>query len=426
MATATDQAKTVELKGTVVDAAGAPLKAVRLWLWQDHETQRTESLPDGTFAFPKALPQPAGLVAFRDDLAIGGMKVPVPAFEPVKLTLTEKDSLAIKTVNASFDPVVGARIKALLVNDAFSVPVDDLTPEGFPSFRSDDNGLLVFNNLPKSGHVRLMAAHREFADTSVAYLPIGGKPLPVVLYAGVRLRGRVTSHDNKGAARARLTLVRKASGAQDVAEFVTDPEGFYNVMVRADEYYVAVRHPNFSSPKPSLFVPSDQEDGNVLDLALLPPHIIQGTVVLPDGKACPGTPVSYFIDRVLYQETLTQHDGSFSLNVPDGPGQIHVLPPNGLMTETLNDIPVDKPQPQMQLAPIKLKSLPLIEGICQNNDGAPLPNTLISSLDLKPAAWAIAGPDGRFKFSPTKPKQPSAPKPMRDSSAASSKLHSRT
>ena len=388
----------VELEGRTVDASGAGVAGATVWVDQGHDVVRTETDETGAFALPGLGPVPADVVAWQDGRAVGGAHVALLGPEPVTVVLGEGDGLRIVVKGPGGEPLAGARIKHLVVNDTFDVPIEALAPHGFPQPRSDAEGRLVVPDLPKGGHVRFVLAHRDYADTPVAYVPVGAEEQAILLAPGVTVRGRVTTPDGEGLAGARVAAF--AAGARDrtpPTEAVTDPEGFYHLRVGRGEYLVAARHPDYASPRPQSITVAAQSDANVLDVAMPRPHMIEGTVVFSDGKPCIGAPVSYWIEDALYEEVLTQRDGRFRLQTPGLEGVIRVTPPDGCMTESTGDIPVTGTVgPHLVLAPVKLIPLPAIEGTVVDQDDVPQQQALITSVDLEPPVWAVTDEAGRF------------------------------
>ena len=386
------------LSGSVVGLSGEGVAGATVWMCQDRDVRRTETDVKGAFRFSEVAPRPTEVVARKEGLAVGGADAHAVASGPVKVVLGESDVLLLCVKNAESEPVAGARIRAMFVNDAFNVPFEDLAEAGLPDARSDDDGLLVIPDLPKDGHARFVVSHRHYAATHVAYLPVGGKRQTILLYPGVALRGRVTAEDGEGIERASVTAFRVGvGGRRGLGEALTDPEGFYHMVAPPGEYYVGVRHPRHASPEPEPVSLKAGSEENVVDVAMSPAHVIEGSVVYPDEKPCGAVSVSYWIKGALYEETLTQQDGRFRLQAPDREGRVRVAPPNGYMTESLEDIPVEgKLDKHITLSPTKLKRLPAIEGMVLGEDNSPQPNVLIASLDLDPKVWVITDDGGRF------------------------------
>jgi peroxiredoxin len=392
-------ARAFEISGVVVDPKGGSAPNANVWISQDRCVNLVKTDTKGAFTFTNVLPRPAELVARKEGFGLGGIVVSVIGSGSVKIGLCDPDVVKLKIKDEAGEPLPGAFVRAMFVADSFNVSVEDLSEHEFPPIRSDDEGNMTLPELPKGSHLRFVLGHRDCADAQVAYLPVGGKEQTIVMYPGVKLRGRVTC-DGKGVPKARVVVSKIGSGAQrDAADALTDPEGFYNVSVAPGEYFVNVRHPNFASPKAQHADVKAEADRNVLDVSLARPRVIEGSVVYPDGKPCSGIFVSYWIGSDLYGEVVTQIDGMYRLLTPLEDGAIRIIPPDGYMTENLGDIAIKGAmEPETKLSPIKLVELPYIEGVILDQDGKPAQNVLLSSTTLVPPVWFITDADGKFKI----------------------------
>ncbi len=389
-----------EFSGTVLDEADQPIAGAAVWLAQDRRVLQTETGATGHFSFAKTNAGPTDVVARKDGYAIDGFSEFVAGLGSITLHLCKPDAVLLRIIDRDYKPVAGARIRNMFVADRFYVSIEHLAPMGFSDMRSGADGLLTIPDLPAGSHVRFLVSHYQHADTPVAYLPVGGKKQNIVLYSGLKLRGRVTTAAGHGVAGAEVSVFRLGTtGKHTYADTLTDPEGFYTARVRPGEYYVTVRHPDYASPEPRPIAMRQESDANVADLELLPPHTIEGTIVGPDGQPFEGVLVSYRVGNMLYLDTLTEHDGTFRILAPPGKGLIRIVPPEGFMAESLAEIPVQMgTESKVKLSNLRLKPLPEIAGIVRGNNGQPAPNILIASRDLLPPVWTITGADGRFRL----------------------------
>jgi peroxiredoxin len=302
-------------------------------------------------------------------------------------------------LNQAHEPVAGARVKSMVVAGRFHVSSEDLIDQGFPSARSDEKGLLRVDDLPKGGNVSVVVEHRDYAENRFPPVPISQKALPIVLYPGVKLRGRVMTPEKKPASHARVSVFRLgAQGQREFAEGLTDPEGYFNVTVRAGNYFVAAHHADYGTPDPQPVSLTDKDE-NTLDIELLSARTVRGTVTGPKGEPAAAVDVAYILGNSVREQAVTINDGSFMLRVPPGEGRVKVLPPDGYIPENPVDITLnlDK-QAEVSLPPIKLKALPEITGTVLNEKGAPEPGALVSSVDLNPPCWTVTGEDGGFRI----------------------------
>ncbi|HNR36765.1 MAG TPA: carboxypeptidase regulatory-like domain-containing protein [Candidatus Hydrogenedentes bacterium] len=389
-----------DVTGAVVGPEGKPVPGARVWLWQDYTARHVDTDAGGAFAFGGVAPRPAVLVAYQEGFSLGGHTAAVIGSGSVTLALGEAASLAIRVKNESFEPVAGAFIRHLRVSDAFDVPVSGLGTDGFPPMRSDAEGRLAIPALLKGGHVQFVVGHRDYADSHVAYLPVSDKEQTIILNSGVKLRGRVTTDNGAGVARACVTVLRTGAGAQRVAaEALTDPDGYYHVTVLPGDYFVAVAHHAYAPPRSAGISAGADEKQNVVNIVLEAPRLLSGVVQYPDGKPCPGTPVSYWIENELCAETLTRQDGRFEVGAPPVEGRLRIMPPDGYETEHRGDIRIAAENPlKLELAPVRLKALPIIEGAITGPEGQPESRVLIATRGMDPPLWALPDTEGRFRI----------------------------
>jgi len=78
---------------------------------------------------------------------------------------------------------------------------------------------------------------------------------------------------------------------------------------------------------------------------------------------------------------------------------IRVVPPPGFVTVDAADILITSgAESEVILNPIRLKTLPRIEGLVLGADDRPEPSVLISSLNLIPPTWTITDREGKFSI----------------------------
>jgi len=401
LALAAPAAFSLDLKGMVVDAAGEPVAGARVWLCQGLDVHQTESDGGGAFVFGKVRPESAAVVAKKDGHSLGGADVPVPGAGPVAVVLGEPDTLEVVVKNHLFEPLPGACVTRLVLNGMFAVPVAVLAEKGgFEPIVSGEDGVVELDCAPRGGTVGLVLSHRSYATTFAPFLKAGEQQPPVQMHPGAEVRGRVLSPDAAGVPGARVALYRADGGAfAEPVVVLADPEGFYHVIVKPGEYYIAARHSEYASPEPEKTVLPGGHESTVVNLTLPAPHLIEGKVLLPDGRPCPNVAVSYMIDGSLYDETLTQHDGSFRFLAPQREGAVRVAAPPGYTTAEYYETPIKGALPErITLTPTRLVELPVLEGKIKDADGAPAADALVTSLGLSLQARALTDLEGRFKI----------------------------
>lgn len=387
----------VSLGGTVVDAEQKPVEGADVWVVQGPAVGRTRTESTGRFGFADLSVAHTQLVVRKEGLALGGSTGLLTADETVTIVLGPAASLPLRVTNRDFLPVPGARVRSMVVSDQFAVPVEQLSENGFPALRSDDGGGLVIPGLPPGGFVKLVAAHRKYADSSVAYLPVQDKRRDIQLYEGTAVRGRVTDPTGGGVPRAWVSVLQTGVGGQrEEAGAWTDPEGFYTLRVAEGGYLITARHPDHASPLPAGLDVKGEEV--IHDLALPETRLLSGRVLLPGKKPCPGTRAGFRVEGVLCEECLTDDQGVFRLRVGVSEGDLLIAPPPGYRTRALPRIPVNLgDKRELRLEDLQLAELPRITGTVQppkntESDG----RIVITSLDLPQPIRLLADPEGGF------------------------------
>ena len=390
----------LDLTGAVVDAAGKPIDAASLWLCQDLDVAAAQSDAAGAFTFHDVRPEPAIIVAKKDGCSLGGAETQAPGAGPVVIALGEPDALHAVVKDDLFAPLPGAAVTHLTLNAILTIPAGLLAEKSnFPPLVSGDDGAINFDCAPRGGAVGFVLSHRSYA-TAFAFLKVGEAHVPVQMYPGAKVSGRVAAPDAVSTSLARIALYRADGDSfDDPVLLVADTEGYYHAVVKPGDYYFAVRHPDYASPEPVKVSLPGGDEPTVVNLSLATPHTVVGRVLLPDGAPCPDVAVSYMIRGALYTETVTQADGSFQFLVPQDEGAVRITAPPGYMTSDYFETPVKGELPEtIDLSPIRLAALSSIEGTVTGETGAPSANVLVYSTNLQVEARAITDAEGRFKL----------------------------
>ena len=390
-------APAVELRGRVQDMQQKPISGATVWIDQEQAARVATSAEDGQFQFDGVRVGPVDVVARKEGLALGGYSGFVIDNGDIVLTLAPPDELKLHIIDSSHHPVPGARIRSMRINSLFNVPVADLLDHGFPILRSNDDGLLVIPGIPQGGHLQFAVMHLDYADTSVPYLPPMKTRQDIILSPGIELRGRITATGKPVEKAAVILFVQSDKGNQSIAASQSDRDGFYRLRAPDGAYLVAARHPQYACGPPTPVLLKDDGKEHVADVTLLAPNIIRGTVAREDGRPLAGVRIAYHADNTIYEETLTQNDGSFQVKAGAKKGAIQVVPPPGFMSEKLATIPFDLGEAkEAVLSPIILLNLPEITGHVLNADASPASGVLVSSLNIAPPYWAITDETGAF------------------------------
>ncbi len=386
-----------DLNGAIVDAAGKPVAGASVWIAQNHQVHTAKSDDTGAFKVSSLEPGPTEAVAYKEGLAVGGVSCHLTRSEQVQIVLLEPDTLQLRIIDPTFEPVEGARLKYVFIANMIPVALDDLESQGFPAYRSGADGEMAIPILPKGFPAGFVVAHRKFADLLVPLLPVGGERQSVQIYPGTPLRGRVANEKGEGVGGAEVSIIHPGPwGNRIPQELITDPEGYYSTVVRPGAYSVRATHKEYA--------PSDAADATIerllektTDLVLPAAHYLDGTILGPDGKPFGGVWVVYLMNEKLYQRAMTDVNGKYELKVKRGDGRVHILPPDGYtVAKTLDTLAKIEDVPRVELPPVQLSTLPEVEGVVVGPDGKAPGRVLISSLDLDPPRWDLSDENGRF------------------------------
>ncbi|MFO7776620.1 MAG: carboxypeptidase regulatory-like domain-containing protein [Candidatus Hydrogenedentota bacterium] len=395
-------AEPFEVSGGVISYTREPVEGASVWLVQDRQVDRVETDAEGSFRFNGVTVGPASVVALKEGYALGGADIRVSDSVEVDVMLAPADDLTVRVTNPQHRPVSGAYVKSLRIGGEFTVSVEELMEEGFPRLRSDDEGFLTIPHLPQQSHIACRLYHRDYAESHVAYLPVGRiEDQDILLYPGVTLEGRVTGPDQEGVSGARIKLFRVGGGGRrEFASEFTDPEGFYRMNARPGEYYLTADHPTFGAPKPVEVAlrPGDEEGARNIELQS--PRYIEGAVVDPDGEPMAGVDVAFLGEEgTMHTHTWTAANGEYELQVGLEQGAVRVFPPSGYITDAFSDVLVQfDGAERINLDPLELDPLPEIRGQVVDAQGEPQPHVILSTRDLEQPLWFLTDEEGQFSI----------------------------
>ncbi len=396
------------VKGIVTDVQANPVANAIVWINQDRSPRRTEAAADGTFLFADVATGHIEIVAWKDGFACGGMDARVAGDASVAIALGEPENVSLLLLERRLDPrtgapdpavaVPGARVLSMYVNNTFSVTVEDLAPLGFPNPRSNESGKLVIDVLPKGSFVSFTVTHREFADQRIPYYPVGHQELTLQMRRGITLRGKVSNEAGAGVARARVSMLK--SGAPPLREYkeaLTDADGFYEAIVEPGVYFVVGKHANYASMLPKRVSVEIEDEEALCDIGLATARRISGRVTTKEDKPVGGVNVEYVVEETVFDTALTAADGSFVLTASTGKGKIHVVAPEGYISELGVDVDITVGDADVAMqTPMRITELPLVTGTVLDESGAPLSEVLVSSKNLEPQQWTVSKADGTF------------------------------
>ncbi len=396
---ATGAVHALQVHGQICDMQKAPLSGARVWLLQEEQVYTATSDAQGKFAIDGINVAPSVLTVYQPGFAVGGHAGVLMTDTEVPVTLSPAATVHVQAISAPGLPAPGARVRTIILPQGVAIPVERLAEAGFPKLRTDDEGRVTVEMLPRGVPVSLWFTHAQYADTEVVCVPGEEDDRQAVMLPGVALRGRVTC-SGKSVVGAHVFLFQmKAETPQIYAEAWSDPEGLYHLQAGPGEYLIEVRHKDYASPASAAARMRDYATPVVADLEMAVPHIVQGQVLLPDGSPCIGAGLSFRQAESGVVETFSGSEGRFRLRTGAPSGALEVHPPLGFMMETATVFKVlFKDGDKVDLGTIRLKELPAVTGTILDTDGKPATRALITSLNKDLPFWTFPDAEGRFRI----------------------------
>lgn len=393
-------ASALTVDGTVYDNTGAKVVAAKVWIVHERGIRSGETSDAGAFSFEDMAPGEIDLVIYKAGFALGGATGPLTDDASLEIALLPAATAVARVVGPDHVPLGGARLRFVVLDDELRVRYEELSELGLPSIRSGSDGRLEIPWARPKGFAALVVSHSRYADALLPYLPVGDTPLTVMVAEYGELRGRIYAPDGSGADGTRIE-VYAASGLMDRV-FTTassDAEGFYHVRLPIGSYRVRALHADYAAPPPPRADLPFKGSDALVDIMLENPSTLTGRVVDETESGIAGIEVSYWMDGLPHQSTISSADGTYRLRVPTGEGTIRVVPPPGYM----RDDPIDmiarmSMATEASLAPVALRALPVIRGSVRDVDGAPVANAVIQAKNLGVPVWQLTDAQGDFEI----------------------------
>ena len=302
---ATSSAFGLDIIGRVIDADGSPLADASVWVSQERRVQRVRTTAGGAYRLNDLRVGTIELTALKEGYALDGRTAFAVGDTSIDLTLGHAATASLRVMDRRTRPVPGARVKTLAVSGRFLAPVEVLAEHGFPALRSDDEGIITIPFVPADGFVVAVVQHTDYIETPPVYLPVREKPTDTLLRDGLRFRGR-TLYDGNPAPDTRVSVFQDTpEGQRKISETMSDRDGLFRFVLPSGKYFVALRHPDYASPKPEEVELRDDNADKVRFYSLLTPCIISGRVLTPEGLGCGGVHVAYREGNVVYEDMYT-------------------------------------------------------------------------------------------------------------------------
>jgi hypothetical protein len=388
----------MEVRGRVLDPDDAPVAGADVWLSRERLVTTTKTDDAGQFAFLDTRPGMFSLTARTPEYALTGLSGYIFDDLEVDLHMDVPDTVRIRVIDHAGKAVEGVRVKRILISNVFEVFPDELVPYGFPSIRSDADGAIAILGIPRGSFVSVTLEHRKYCDLVLPYLVPHPTQHPAQLYPGEVLRGQITTADAAPLPSASVRIFRKTEDERELLyDALADSEGYYRIIIPPGDYSLEVHHPDHPTAAPFDVQIRDGAGETNADIALPPPHTVEGAVVGPKGNPFPGVAINYLVKDYVQDEAFTDKEGRFSLTVGPGEGRVHVLPPPGFMTADPHDVVVHITKASLsEVGSIALKRLPALRGTVFTAGGTPEKNVLIRTLSLKTPLFALTDENGTF------------------------------
>ena len=388
-----------QIDGIVLDTDDQPVADVHIWVSRHRQVEATVSNDSGKFVIPNISSGKVALIAYKEGHALSGTEGQILRDETVTITMASPGTLSLQISNTNREPVGGARLKFLRINDLLSIHIEDFVPYGLPSIRSDDNGVMLVPFMPIRSNASVTVSHSRYAEAYLPTVPIG-QPIPIVLVDGIKLRGRVSDQSGKSVEHARVTVFRSRDNREfKFSEVLTNDDGFYTAIVPPAPYYVAAHHPDYAVGDPRPVLLNAAKENPILDLTLPDAHWLSGTTVNEENEPVAHVNLEYKRDGAVYTEAVSDYEGRFRLPVNHGKGIIAVTPPAGLITVQYFEIGVDTgDEKNIELDPIQLKPLPAIKGRVSTRKDGPVSGAVIHTLNTDPPLWTTTDEEGHFEL----------------------------
>lgn len=232
-----------DLRGTVVDAMGAPVAGARVFVEAGLAAPLQEAAagPDGAFYFEELGTGGTGVFAYAPGHAFGGIHLDIAVEEqlaPVTIRLGKPDTIEGKVVGGKDTPVAGAMVTriALLGPEKVGIPLGKLKDMGFEVPTSTADGRLEIPNLPAGASVALKVTHPGFAVEAMDDVTVGARNLKIQLYLGVLVEGTVVSRSDAAPMASVPVVLRNAQPPHDSTLTQSGLDGRFSVRLKPGVY----------------------------------------------------------------------------------------------------------------------------------------------------------------------------------------------
>lgn len=389
------------LTGVVMDLGGAPVEAASVSIFPEIDTQDIVKVVEHK-ARPPLVKEITGTDGRYEIRSVGqgiyNLLIQAEGYQPLpsaKLRIgpgenpprnfTLKPGLVIagEVVDEQGQPIVGARVRPMKLNDPQdrSAPINISFEDG--SQETDENGAFSFNSLVSGGY-NLLVWHDDFASQQVKRVSVGTTTLRVTLQRGSAMSGQVVMAGTGQPLEGARVLVNDLMDVKK--EGISDENGNFLVSGlsgKRGNTFVTVHAEGYARlSNQTVVIPRDSELKNQV-FELQPIAVVVGTVV--DGGGNPVVSARVTARRpnpktgypVPAGSAVSNEDGRFAIELEAGPNTT-LTAVSSQYLEVESDPFTIQPGEKLEVAPLTLSLGGTLQGKVVNEQGEPVQGVMVS------------------------------------------------
>jgi beta-lactamase regulating signal transducer with metallopeptidase domain len=412
-----EPAPATTLAGRVVTDDGHGVRSTRVWLRQGNsrrEFQFESRLTDeqGRFRFPKIAPGNLTLAVVSREHSFSGFhrqKLLAGHNENLQIVLKRPTRLQLRLSDQASAPVAGAELDWIHwqdeTSDQFWLPLELLKREGLTLPHSDEQGLMTIDNLPPDATVTVRVKHPDYVRQIAEMKVVADKrPVPVMLQRGSPLFVEVVVAATGEPAADAYVSVSGIPNALALHDQPVDAQGRFMIRLGDLKHMnVGVSHPTLLARKPYVsyrgWNPTDPI-GERLRFELFRRAKVTGRVLDQDQRPLNGVTVILATDRQQTGKAVTDDNGRYEIDCPEGWGELSVHDGRGFYAEPRRTRGVDlSPERVAEADDLFARRVPPLRGVVVLPDGKPAVRAFVTFPGSFPNIFTFADEEGRFELS---------------------------